>query len=372
MKILYVTTISNTINAFMVPHIKLLLEQGHQVDIACNIDKSIDNELIEKGCKVFDVSFQRSPTSKENYTAYKKLKELILSEKYELVHTHTPIASACARLACKKIKNVKVIYTAHGFHFFKKAPLRNWLVYYPVERYLAKYTDVLITINKEDYNRANRLLKAKDIKYIPGVGIDTKKYIEYNGTNKAEKRQELGLLNETFTILSVGELNKNKNHETVIRAISNLGNKNINYLICGSGSLHTYLEGLVKELGLEKQVKLLGYRNDINEICQAADAFAFPSMREGLGLAALEAMASGLPIITSNVHGIVDYSIDGVTGFACDPTDVEGFAKGIDKLYKSKNDREAMGKYNQDAVKVFDISNTNKVLKDIYEQLEVK
>ncbi|MBY0029981.1 glycosyltransferase family 4 protein [Priestia aryabhattai] len=372
MKILYVTTISNTINAFMIPHIRLLLDQGHQVDIACNINKNISIELTERGCRVFNISFQRSPLSRENYGAYKQLRELILKEQYELVHTHTPIASACVRLACKKMKNVKVVYTAHGFHFFKKAPLSNWLVYYPIERYLAKYTDVLITINKEDYERAKRSFKAKEVRYIPGVGIDTKGYIEYKSINKDKKREELGIPNETFTILSVGELNRNKNHETVIRAISSLGNKKINYIICGAGSLHTYLEDLIKKLGIEEQVRLLGYRTDIKEICQTADVFAFPSMREGLGLAALEAMASGLPIITSNVHGIVDYSVDGVTGFTCDPTDIKGFAQSIDRLYKSKVNREAMGQHNQDAVKVFDVDNTNKILKNIYKKLEME
>lgn len=178
MKILYVSTLSNTINAFMIPHIKLLIEQGHHVDVACNIDRDISPSLTDSGCEVFDIKFQRSPISKHNYVAYKKLKKLIQEKGYEIVHTHTPVASICVRLACRNMKNVRVMYTAHGFHFFRGGPIKNWLLYYPIEYWLSRYTDVLITINKEDYNRAKRVFKAKSTKYIPGVGLDTKKLVK--------------------------------------------------------------------------------------------------------------------------------------------------------------------------------------------------
>lgn len=365
MKILYVSTLSNTINAFMIPHIKLLLNQGHYVDLACNIDKDINPILKELGCKVFDISFQRSPLATENYKAYKKLKKLIKDEDYDIVHTHTPVASACVRLACRKMKSVKVIYTAHGLHFYKGAPLKNWFIYYPVERYLARYTDVIITINKEDYNRVKHDFKTSSVEYIPGVGLDTKKIRNIVGDN-SRKRKEIGINERGFIILSVGELNKNKNHETIIKAVAKLKNNNIYYVICGQGSLECSLRNLSKELGVENQIKLLGYREDIIQICKASDVFAFPSKREGLGMAALEAMASGLPIITSNVHGIIDYSIDGKTGFCNDPMDVDGFARSIEILSKNKDLRIGMGKYNKDYIKKFSLEVTKDRLASIY------
>lgn len=371
MKILYVTTISNTANAFLIPHIKMLINQGHQVDLAFHVAQEIDTEIFELGCKVHELEFERSPLNSRNYTAYKKLKKLIYSEKYDLIHTHTPVASACVRIAVRKFKEVKVVYTAHGFHFFKGAPLINWLTYYLIERWLSRYTDLIITINKEDFLRAKTSFKARKIEYIPGVGIDTNKYNSVT-VNKQEKLREMGIPNSAFIILSVGELNNNKNHETILRAITKLKNPSIYYVVCGKGPLESYLRDLTKKLGINKQVKLIGYRTDIAEICNIADIFAFPSKREGLGLAALEAMASGLPLITSNVHGIVDYSVDGVTGFTCDPADIKGFAQSIDRLYKSKSNRETMGQHNQDAVKAFDIDNTNKILKDIYKKLEIE
>ncbi len=367
MKILYVTTISNTVNAFLIPHIKLLADGGHRVDVAFNIEQELKPELKEMGCKVYDLPLQRSPLSKDNFRAYKMLKKIIFEEKYDLVHTHTPVASFIVRLVCKKLSNVKVFYTAHGFHFYKGAPLKNWLFYYPLEKWLARYTDTLITINKEDYERAKISFKARRIEYIPGVGLDTKKFSEAV-IDKVEKRKEIGMPEDAFLVLSVGELNNNKNHETIIRAISNIDNPKVYYIICGLGVLKEHLECLSEELGIEKQVRLLGFRTDIAEICKASDVFAFPSMREGLGMAALEAMACGLPILTSNVHGIVDYSIDGITGYTCNPPSYIDFSNRIDNLLENKKQRNKMALNNSKAVKKYDIDNVLILLTNIYQR----
>lgn len=365
MRVLYVSTISNTINAFMIPHIKMLVEQGHHVDIACNIQREIDKGLVALGCRVRDISFSRSPLNKTNVKAYRDLKKLIIDGKYDLVHTHTPVASAITRLVCKNIKGTKVFYTAHGFHFHKGAPLTNWLIYYPLEKWLAKYTDTLITINKEDYQRAKSKFKAKRVEYIPGVGLDIDKFRNVV-VDKVGKRQELGLPEDAFVVLSVGELNKNKNHEIIIRAVAKLKNPTIHYVICGKGPLESYLNKLAAELGVRENIHLLGFRRDIPEICKASDVFAFPSLREGLGMAALEAMACGLPIITSNVHGIVDYSIDGETGYNCSPSDVDSFSKNITTLHNDINKKNRIAANNIKAVNKFNQLNVLNLLEQIY------
>ncbi|WP_203332250.1 glycosyltransferase family 4 protein [Planococcus beigongshangi] len=364
MKILYVTTVSSTM-VFFTSHIKMLLDQDHTVDIACNFDLPINEELVERGCKVFNMDFDRNPLSFKNYSGYKQLKKTIIHGEYDLVHTHTPIASVIVRIACKNLKNVKVYYTAHGFHFFKGAPLQNWLIYYPIEKWLSKYTDVLLTINKEDYTRAKKFFKAKRIEYIPGVGLDIKKYNNFE-IEDLVKQRELGVPENAFVVLSVGELNKNKNHEVIIKALAKLKDPNIYYLICGQGPLKQYLETISIENGVKKQVIMLGYRKDIAEICKVADIFAFPSKREGLGLAALEAMASGLPIVTSNIHGIKDYSEDGKSGFSLDSGDVTGFSKKIMILKDNLQLRHSMGKYNMQVVKKYSIENTLEKLNEIY------
>lgn len=365
MKILYVTTISNTVNAFLIPHIKMLIDGGHQVDVAFNIEQEIKPEIFEMGCKVYELPLQRSPLSRDNFKAYRMLKNIINSEEYDLVHTHTPVASAIVRLACRKLNSVKVFYTAHGFHFFKGAPIRNWLVYYPIEKCLARYTDTLITINKEDYERAKSKFKAKRVEYIPGVGIDLEKFNAVE-IDRELKRSQLGLPEDAFVVLSVGELNKNKNHEVIIKAIGKIDNPKIHYIICGQGQLDGHLRNLSKELGIENQVHLLGFKNDIPEICKCSDLFAFPSYREGLGMAALEAMACGLPLVTSNVHGIVDYSIEGENGYNCSPTDIDSFSKYIKTLYIDVDKRNEMAKKNTEAVRLFNQLNVLILMEQIY------
>ena len=365
MKILYVTTISNTVNAFLIPHIEMLIDEGHQVDVAFNIEQEIKPEIFEMGCKVYELPLQRSPLSRDNFKAYRMLKNIIISEGYDLVHTHTPVASAIVRLACRRLSSVKVFYTAHGFHFYKGAPYLNWIVYYPVEKWLARYTDVLITINKEDYEIAKNKLKAKEVEYIPGVGIDLKKFDSVE-VDRDLKRSELVLPKDAFVVLSVGELNKNKNHEVIIRAIAKIDNSDIHYVVCGQGQLDGYLKGLSKELDVENQVHLLGFRKDILEICKISDLFAFPSYREGLSVALMEAMANRLPVVCSNIRGNSDLIESGKGGYLVEPGDVEGFAKYIKELIEDSRLRSEFGDFNHKKIENYSIENVLKEMEEIY------
>lgn len=376
-KALVVTTVASTLDQFCMSDISIL-QKFYKVYVAANFSvgnntskervKEFKLELQKNNIVVSEINFDRNPFSKSNFLAYREIRKLINGNSFELIHCHTPVAAMEVRLAAKEArkKGTRVIYTAHGFHFFNGAPLKNWILFYPIERWLARYTDVLITINEEDYNRAKKAFKAGKIEYIPGVGINTKEFGGVVVVDKSVKRRNLGIPEDAFVVFSVGELNENKNHETVIKAIAKLNNPNVYYVICGQGLLEDYLKDLIKKLGLEKQVKLLGYRRDIAEISKVVDIFAFPSRREGLGLAALEAMASGLPIITSKIHGIVDYSIDGETGYTCSPTDVEGFVKAINKLMLNEKFIERMGNHNIEVVKNFDIEVVKKIMDKIY------
>ncbi|RUL55178.1 glycosyltransferase family 4 protein [Lysinibacillus antri] len=365
MKILFVTTISNTINSFLIPHIQLLLEQGHQVDLACNIVSEINPLLIKLGCKVNPIAFQRSPLSKENYRAYKNLKKLIKREGYQIIHTHTPVASVCVRLACRNLENIRIIYTAHGFHFYNGAPYRNWLLYYPIERYLSRFTDVLITINNEDFKRAKKTFKSKRIEYVPGIGLDLMQFSNIK-IDKFQKRKDLGLPEDAIVILSVGELNINKNHRTVINAIYKLKNPKIYYVICGDGEQKNNLLSLSKDLGLQDNVKLLGYRNDIPEILTIADIFVFPSLREGLPVSLMEAMAAGLPIVCSNIRGNKDLVSSYKGGFLINPTNTDEVAKYIDLLIKDKEKFHDLSPQNKEIIKKFDLSTVITRMQEIY------
>ena len=368
MKILYVTTISNTVNAFLIPHIKMLIDQGHFVDVAFNPVQEIKSDIDNMGCKVHTLSFDRSPLKKQNFVAYKKLKKLIQIEQYDLIHTHTPVASACVRLACKNEKNLKVLYTAHGFHFYKGGPLKNWLLYYLLERWLSKHTDVLLTINNEDYLRAKNSFKARKVKYIPGVGLDTKKINECN-IDVLKKREEFGLPENAFVLLSVGELNRNKNHETVIKAVAALNNPNVYYVICGEGNLRTDLERLIDSYGIADKVKLVGFRKDVHDIYKISNAFIFPSYREGLSVSLMDSMAIGIPVICSKIRGNNDLIDDNKGGFLVEPDNVEGFKEAINVILENPDISRRFIVENNKKIKEFELENVLNCIKETYSQV---
>lgn len=304
-KVLFTATVVKThINVFHLPYLKWFKEQGYEVHVAAKNDFINEPCIIPNCDKYYDINFARFPFSKANIKAYKQLKKLIQENNYDIIHCHTPVAGVLTRLAAKNNKNTTVIYTAHGFHFFKGAPLINWLIYYPVERFCAGFTDKLITINREDYERAKRfkLRKNGKVYYVPGVGIDLEK-IQNLKVDVKQKKAELCIQENTPVLLSVGELNKNKNHEIVLQALNKIKDKNFIYLICGRGILKEYLERKTQELHLENKVKLLGYRSNVIEILKTADLFIFPSKREGLPVSIIEAMTARLSVIASNVRG---------------------------------------------------------------------
>jgi glycosyltransferase involved in cell wall biosynthesis len=368
-KVLFVATVVKAhIMVFHIPFLKWFKENGYETYVCAKNDYEKKEDCVIPYCdNYFDLPFERSPIKINNLKTYKQLKLIIEANEFDIIHCHTPTGGLLTRLSARtaRKKGTKIVYTAHGFHFFKGAPLKNWLIYYPAEFFLARYTDILITINKEDFIRAKRFFRAGRVEYIPGVGIDTEKFSNVS-IDKMLKRREIGVPYNSFVVLSVGELNKNKNHETVIRALAQLNNPEVHYVICGEGQLKDYLRSLIRQLGIEQNVHLLGYRKDIPEICNVSDIFAFPSLREGLGLAALEAMASGLPIITSNVHGIVDYSIDGETGFAISPNNVGAFADAVVQLLEDKEMRIKMGNHNKTSIYKFGINNIKSNMYRIY------
>jgi len=368
MRVLYVTTVSGTINQFLIPHIKMLKKNGYHVDIATHLTQEINDELIELGCKVFNIEFRRNPLNIVNVKAYKKIKKIIKGGKYDVVHTHTPVASSIVRLACKSNFNkTKSFYTAHGFHFFKGASFKNWIFYYPIEKILSKYTDVLITINEEDYKRALKKFNAKNTRYIPGVGLDIKKF-QTPKVNKLELRKELGVSDKAFVILSVGELNKNKNHETIIKAIAKINNKNIYYIICGVGPYRKQLEQLIDKVNLNDKVKLLGFRKDVKDILNIGDLFVFPSYREGLPVSLMEAMAAQLPIVCSDIRGNNDLIKNNENGYLIKPNDIDGFKNSIEILYKSPEIRKRFIEKNRNTIEKYSIDSALQYIIEIYNE----
>ncbi len=337
-KVLIITTVSGFLTHFELENVKLLQTMGYEVHYASNFRFPVylDNcNLYDLGIKVHPISIRKSPLSVcANVKAYFELKRLLQKEKFTMVHCHNPMGGVLGRLANPKLKNHSwMIYTSHGFHFYKGAPLINWILYYSVEKGLAHRTDCLITINQENYAYAKRfhLRKRGFPAYIPGVGLDVARF---NEKSSNMTREQMGIPEEALFVLSVGEVNRNKNHIVIIRALGMLKDSSIVYGIIGTGSLkyRNKLEAEAKKCGIEHQIYFFGYKDNVADFLHLADVFAFPSYREGLGMAALEAMASGLPLITSDNCGSREYMIDGISGIMVPPDDIQGFAKAILKM----------------------------------------
>ena len=367
MKILYVATISLTINSFFKSHIEMLVKEGNQVDIACNYKNlPLDNFYKELGCNFYQIDFSRSPLSFDNLKACRQLKQLLKSEKYDIVHCHTPNASVITRLICKKFRKkngLKVFYTAHGFHFYKGAPKLNWMVYYPIEKICSRYTDKLITINKEDYELAQKSLRAREIHYVPGVGIDVSAF-EGVTVDKNAKRVELGISNDVVLFTSVGELSVRKNQIVMLKALAKIDNDNIHYAIVGCGDMEQELRNAIEKYQLLGRVHMLGYRRDVAEIYKVSDICCLPSLQEGLPVALIEGMACGLPVICSRIRGNVDL-VDKHGELLFDSHDPQECYTAICNVLRS--DRLQMANENQIRAREYSTEKILLNMKDIYE-----
>lgn len=369
--VLFVTTISGFLQKFEMQDVKLLQSMGWKVHYASNFENPIyecDKAFLEEnGIICHNIEIQKSPFDiVHNFRAFMKVLKIVKKENIKAVHCHNPVGGVLGRLAGKfGAGHPYVIYTAHGFHFYKNAPLKNWLVFYPVEKLMAHSTNQIVTINREDEKRANsfHLRKSGAVVRIPGVGLDMDRFC-VKKSEKTRMREKLGFAKDTFVVLSVGELNSNKNHASVIRAIANLKKENLVYVICGEGPDRKKLEDLVKELAVEKQVFLCGYQQKIEDYLQCADCFVFPSIREGLGMAALEAMACGLPLIAGDNRGTREYAKD--NAIVCEAKDVNAYTDAIEKLYRNPELRTAMGLKSIEIAKEFQKDNTRKIMKQVY------
>lgn len=345
-RVLIVTTVSGFVPQFEMNNVRILQEMGYEVHYASNFANphyGKDNSRLDgTGIVCHQVDFVRSPFRLiKNVKAYRQLRRLMKSMEFQLVHCHTPMGSVLGRLAASGYRRMgtKVLYTAHGFHFFKGAPLVNWLCYYPVEWLLAKKTDVLITINEEDYERAKKLPLSKTgrVEKINGVGIDVEKY-QHITVDRGEKRRELGVSEEDYLLVSIGELTKRKNHQIVVQALASMKaaceSRRVRYLICGEGPERGQLEDMIKQHGLEKIVLLPGYRTDVREILAVSDCFVFPSRQEGLSVALMEALAAGLPCICSDVRGNRDLIAQSPNGLLV--KEASEYAEALEKMLNQK------------------------------------
>lgn len=368
-KILYAATVAKKhICQFHIPYMKMLQEWGYEVHVCAADDFNEDEKCEISHCdKFYDICFSRNPFSPKNITAYRKVRRIIKENNYELIHCHTPVAAAVTRLAAVGLnKETVVLYTTHGFHFFKGAPMSS-IMYYLAEKLLVWFTDGIITINAEDFGSAQKICQGTSCEayYMHGTGVDTQKIKNSSADPKLLKRK-LGIPEDSFVLLSVSEINKNKNLKTSLTAMSMINDDSVYYVICGEGDMLDEYRLLAVNLGIDSRVIFTGYRYDIFEVVHIADLFLFPSLREGLGIAPLEAMSAGVPIIASDIRGVREYGRNNVNGILLRPDDSKGFADAVIKLKNNEDLRTEMSRNAVKSVIPFDINESLSSMAAIY------
>ena len=370
-KFLIVAHYSRFLVQFELNDVRLLQLMGFEVHYATNYQQEdmfsgAIKIIQENGVILHQIDFVRSPYNiPANIKAYRQLKNLMVKEKFSGVHCHTPMAGALARLAANATRTKPILYTAHGFHFYKGCPLKNKLIYQTAETFLARYTDAQITINREDFAAAQKFPLRGKAYYVPGIGVDVKK-ISSVQVDRATKRAELGIPEDAFVFVSVGELNENKNHRTVIRAFVKTDMANSYYLICGEGELKQEHLKLAEELGVSDRVRFLGFRTDVSEILRACDCFVFPSFREGLSVSLMEAMAAGLPCIASRIRGNVDLLPD--SRYLFEPSDETTLCQLMCDVVDGVQVGQECTR-NKKILEQYDVRNVSKQIEKIYTEL---
>lgn len=369
-KILFVSNIAKRVGTFSAASIAASKLCGMEYYYAANWEASTLEQRKEDeekyGIRLIHIDLARSPYSLRNIKAYKQLVEFVNKERIDYIHCNTPVGGILGRLVGEKCKVKKVIYQVHGFHFFDGAPKKNWLIYYPVEKWLAKKTDVIITINKEDFARA-RTFKLKNegkVYYVPGVGIDLTQYILPENVRKI-KREELGLKGSDIALISMGDLIERKNYSVAIEAVAKINNSNVHYYICGKGPEEEKLRAIAKKMGVDKQIHFLGYRSDIKELLKASDIFMFTSKQEGLARSLMEAMASGLPCVVSKIRGNTDLIENTQCGFLCN--NVEEYTDAINRVL-DMHTTNIMQNACLERIKQFDVETVTSKLHEIYQK----
>lgn len=372
-KVLFVTTISGFLPQFEKNDVKILQEEGCEVHYASDFRNPVytfdEQALRDQHIVLHQIDIAKNPARiGRNFKAVLQLRKVIDEEQIDLVHCHNPMGGVDARIAAAASrKKPYVIYTAHGFHFYKGASWVSWMFFYTAERFLAHVTDILVTINKEDFERAKKfhLKKNGAVFQIHSVGVDCSKF-RPNKEIREEKRRTLQVPEDAFHIVTAAELNENKNQKVVIEAISRLPEKNIYYSICGKGPSRNALEALIRKKNLSGRVRLLGFRTDMEEILQTADCFAFPSRREGLGVAAVEALLCGVPLVVSDNRGTREYALDYVNAVVCYAPDAGEYADAIQNLYRKDGLRNYMSAQCRESAMQFTVGEVEKTMKVVY------
>jgi len=367
-RVLLIATVQSHIGQFHKPLMKMLKESGWEIHVAARDNLAEKDGLeLEYPDRVFDVPFQRSPFDKRNIKAFREIKKILAENHYDIIHCNTPVGGIIGRIAGNKYRKAGtlVFYTAHGFHFYKGSPKINWIIYYPVEKWLSRFTDKLITINKEDYELARKKFHCA-VYHIHSVGANSAKFHPISAEEQEKQKKELGL--EGRILVNVGELLPNKNQKTAVMAMKRVSQRmpDVKLLIAGNGPEKDNLEILVRQQGLEHHVKLLGYTTKLEKYLQVCDLEVACSIREGLGLNVIEAMLCGKTVVASVNRGHREMVRDKWNGRLVDSEDAAAFADAIIEVLSDSELKNTMESRCIEFAKRYSDLQVEKELKLIY------
>lgn len=367
-KVLFIATVYTHLAAFHIPFMRLLQDKGYEVHAAASPAEGRKEEVEVAGVKCWDIPFARSPYSPHNLRAFRELKRLLEAHHFAVVHVHTPVAAFLGRYLAKATGQGPALYTAHGFHFYKGAPFRNWLIYYTAERLASRWTDGLIVMNSEDFDNARRLgfQPGKDLFYVHGVGVDLSHYSPLSSP-KEYIRSELGLSPAWVVVICVAEMIPRKNHVLLLNSWKILSARYTDcyLLLVGAGELMAALHEKVKQEKIPR-VYFLGFRRDVPQILRESDIVTLTSKHEGLPKCIMEAMAANKPVVATDVRGNRDLVEHGKTGFLVGLGDVEGLASALEKLITNKELREALGKAGREKIRDYSLEKVLSEMDPIY------
>lgn len=362
-KILFTATITDHFYYFHLPYLKLFHDMGWEVHVASHGDRKLPD------CDVHhEIPIARSPFSKSNINAYKMLKKIIDENNFDIIHCHTPMGGMLTRLAANKKNSGSVIYTAHGFHFYKGAPVLNWLIYYPIELFMSLKTDCLITINEEDFDFAKKHFRHPQVRLVDGVGYNNKKFFPVPYEEKMRLRREKGFPEDRKIIIYVAEMNRNKNQAMLIRALVNIPDAVL--LIAGADNFEGKYKLLAKELGVSDRVEFLGHRDDAEQLVKLSDLCAASSLREGLPVNIMEAMACGLPVVAADNRGHRALVTGGKNGFIVSPDDSAEMAEKISQLFSDEKMYRSFSENAGESIKRFSQEKVAVQMSEIYESFQ--
>lgn len=370
-KVLFVANIHKHFLAFHLPYIQWFKNQGYEVHVAAGGERDV---VVPNADKMFYLPLERSPFKLTNINACRELKEIIEKEQYCLVHCHTAMGAVAARIASissRKNRNMKVIYTAHGFHFFKGAPAKYWLMYYPMEKYLSRYTDAIVTINQEDYDLVlSHGFKNKDTYKIPGIGINTDRLIHTDGSIRTSLRKEYGYSDDSVILIYIAEYIERKNHRFIIESLPKMVKSlpNVKVLFAGRGRLMNEMKELAHTLNVDDHIEFLGFRKDIGKLIALSDIGISASRQEGLGLNLAEEMYSGIPVIASEDRGHKELVEQNINGLIYPQKDSDTFIKYVLKLAANPELRASMGKAASQKMQKFTLKNALYEMSLIYKK----